>query len=124
MPRLGEPLDRGAAFQQLADFQARLPALTSRNIFLVAASADGRSDAQQSVDAHKLTFPIADDLSVPDVGKATGAFVNTDRGLIHATGFILDPAGQVAAAVYSTGVVGRYTPVDCLAFIATYEQKQ
>ncbi|WP_419923293.1 hypothetical protein [Candidatus Poriferisodalis sp.] len=51
------------------------------------------------------------------VSALTGAFIEPERGILHATGFILAPGGKVAQACYSTGPIGRITAIDTLRIL-------
>ena len=51
------------------------------------------------------------------VSVATGAFVNDDPVCLQATGFVLNPEGRIATAVYSTRAIGRLLPDDVLGFV-------
>ncbi len=84
---------------------------------MVAASVDSLQDAMTTVSRHQLTFPVAYGLDGPTVAAQTGAFWEKEKGFIHATGFILTPTGALAAAVYSTGPLGRYVAKDVLGWI-------
>lgn len=103
----------------MADFQARLPAFTSRDILVLGASVDGLEEAKQTVERHGLTFPVAYGLQAAEWAERCGVFFNPERGFLQAAGFVLRPDGRVGAAVYSTGPVGRYSPADCLSLIAS-----
>jgi len=47
----------------------------------------------------------------------TGAFWDRGKGFLDASGFILTPKGEVAAAVYSRGPLGRYDARTTLGWI-------
>jgi hypothetical protein len=51
------------------------------------------------------------------VAELTGAFVNPDPVYLQSTGFVLDPAGQVAVSVYSSGAIGRLVPDDVVGMV-------
>ena len=52
------------------------------------------------------------------VRDSTGAFVQSgDRTFLHATGFVLNPEGKIATAVYATGPIGRLTPTEVLRMV-------
>jgi peroxiredoxin len=100
----------------LADFQSRIEEFNAHDIVVVAASVDKLEDALATASRHDLTFPVAYGLDAQVVAAQTGAYWEDKRGFLHATGFIVAPNGMVAAAVYSTGPVGRYTAQDALAW--------
>ncbi len=83
----------------------------------MAASVDSEADARKTKEELALSFSVAYGLDAVAFSAATGAFWEEKRKIIHATGFILNPEGDVAYAVYSTGPIGRHTPEDCLRLI-------
>jgi len=101
----------------LADFQSIIAEYDAKKIAVVAASADKLADALSTVSRHQLTFPVAYGLDAAQIVALTGAFWDRDKGFLHATGFILTPEGEVAAAVYSTGPLGRYDARTTLGWI-------
>ena len=81
-----------------------------------------------SVDDKDTTARLADNLQLgpvrmlhsadpAEVSSVTGAFIEPERGILHATGFILAPGGKVAQACYSTGPIGRITAIDTLRIL-------
>lgn len=89
---------------------------------MIAASVDSADQASGTVEEIQVTFPVAYGLDGPAVAATTGAFYHSEKGHLHATGFILDPEGHVANAVYSTGPVGRLVPADCIGLIASRQK--
>ena len=58
-------------------------------------------------------------LDAPAVAEATGANMQQgDRVFLHATGFLLDPEGNVNTSVFSSGPIGRFTANDVLKKVA------
>lgn len=108
----------------MADFQTRLAAFTSRDIAVLAVSVDTLEQATVTVKEHSLTFPVAYGLDGAAFAAKTGAFYHPEKGggHLHATGFILDPDGLVADAVYSTGPVGRLIPADCIGLVSSRQK--
>jgi len=84
----------------LSDFEQRATTI-------VAASVDSLEDATAMRDDEGITFPIGHSLDMNDVARRYGAFFNPDRGILHATGFVVDEDGMVGHAVYATGSIGR-----------------
>lgn len=101
----------------MADYQARARSFEQLKVKIVAVSSDPQEDAQKMIDAEKLTFPVAYDLPAHEFAARTGAFFDAEKNYLHATGFLLDPSGNVLAAVYSTGAIGRLTASDALGTI-------
>ena len=106
----------------MADFQTRIAAFASRDIAVIAVSVDTLEQATGTVKEHRLTFPVAYGLDGPAFAAKTGAFFHPEKGHLHATGFILDPDGLVADAVYSTGPVGRLIPADCIGLVSSRQK--
>jgi peroxiredoxin len=102
----------------LADFQSQIAEFDARGIAVLAASADKLTDALTTVSRQQLAFPAVYGLDAEKVAGATGAFYDREKGYLHATGFTLAPDGTVAAAVYSTGPLGRYTASDVIRWIS------
>ncbi len=90
---------------------------------MVAASVDTLENAQKTLERHKLTFPLAYGLNAKEVSARTGAFFDAEKGYIHATGFVIQPDGKIAGAVYSTGPTGRYTAAECLGLVDYLSKK-
>jgi peroxiredoxin len=107
----------------LADFQSRLPEFETLKTEIVGLSIDPIDKAKRTVDRHDLTFPVGYGVDARAFSRATGAQYDAGRGYLHAAGFVLDPDGKVANAVYSSGPIGRLTPQDCLAYIAYLASK-
>lgn len=103
--------------QQLADFQTWLPDFRSLGVAVMAASVDTPEEARKTVDTLKLTYPVAHGLDYQDISRRTGAFIEHERKILHATGFLLKPDLTLHTAVYSTGPIGRLTPNDVSSLI-------
>lgn len=88
----------------------------SRNVAVIGLSVDPLDEARKTTERHRLTFPIGYGVDGPDFAERTGAFFDGE-GYLQATGFILQPDGLLAQAVYSTGPVGRYTAPDVIRLI-------
>ena len=84
---------------------------------MIGASVDTLENAQKTLARHKLTFPLAYGVNAKEVSSLTGAFYDAEKGYLHATGFLIQPDGRVAVAVYSTGGIGRFMAADCLGMI-------
>lgn len=101
----------------MADFESKLEELRSLDVEVVAASVDELDDARKTVARHGLGFPVGYGLDAAGFAEQTGAFWDEAKGYVHATGFVLRPDGRVAAAVYSTGPIGRYVAADVVGLI-------
>lgn len=101
----------------MADFEERWSDFKNRDVKLLAASVDSLEDAIKTAGDLNLSFPVGYGLDAKEFSEATGAFWEEKRNIIHATEFIINPEGEVAYAVYSTGPIGRYKADDCIRLI-------
>ncbi len=84
----------------------------------IAFSVDDRETTRQLAGSLQLrTLQLLHSADPDDIASMTGAFTEPRRGILHATGFILAPGGEVAQACYSTGPIGRFTAMDTLRSI-------
>ena len=102
---------------QLAAFARAVDIFAGEGIKVVSVSVDDREKSEALVEKHKLGFPVAYGANARAVSAATGAFVNDDPVCLQATGFVLNPEGRIATAVYSTRAIGRLLPDDVLGFV-------
>ena len=109
--------------QQLLDFQQAQELFQSLNVQVVALSVDPLEQAQQTVERHRLTFPVLYGLDAHHVARQIGAFINEQPLSLQATGFVLQPDGTIAVAVYSSGAIGRLNAADTVKFIKYMQQK-
>jgi peroxiredoxin len=79
--------------QQLLDFQRAKEQLNELGAEVVALSVDPLEQAQQTVERHRLTFPVLYGLDARAVAKKMGASMNEDPLYLQATGFVLRPDG-------------------------------
>jgi peroxiredoxin len=99
----------------LVDFNNVVPLLGQLDAKVVALSVDDRATTQALVDGLRIeSYPVLHSADAQQIHELTGAFIETERGFLHATGFLLRPDGKVAQAVYATGPIGRLTPLDTL----------
>lgn len=101
----------------MADYQTWLPDLKQLGIAVIAASVDTPEDARKSVDTQKLAYPVGHSLEYQDISRRTGAFIEHERKILQATGFLLKPDLIVHVATYSTGPIGRLTPNDVSSIV-------
>ncbi|HWD06203.1 MAG TPA: peroxiredoxin family protein [Amycolatopsis sp.] len=102
---------------QLRAFQRAGDQLAQLGIKVVALSVDDEATTKETVDKHKLTFPVGHSADARALHDATGAFVNEDPLYVQSTGFVLDPGGKVLVSVYSSGAIGRLVPEDVLGMV-------
>jgi len=108
----------------LADYQTWLPELRQLGVAVIAASVDTLENARKTVDVQKLAFPVGYGLDYQDISRRTGAFIEHERKILHATGFLLKPDLKIHVAAYSTGPIGRLTPNDVTAVVRSATQKE
>lgn len=102
---------------QLAAFSRASDRLAELNAKVVALSVDDEPTSAALVAKHRLEFPVAHSADVDKVSEATGAYVSADRAYLQSTGFVLNPAGQVITAVYSSEAIGRLVADDVVGFL-------
>lgn len=108
---------------QLAAFARAKEKLDELGIRVVALSVDGKADAAALVEKHRLNFPVGYNIDADKVAASTGAYVNNDPRYLQSTGFVLDPAGKVLTAVYSSGAIGRLVAEDVIGFVRYVKSK-
>jgi peroxiredoxin len=101
----------------LLDFQNNIEYFRSKDINLMAASADTLEHAKDTAKLYRLSFTVGYGLDPGEVSARTGAFFDRDDGYLHATGYIVDPGAKVFNGVYSTRSIGRLTAKDCIGLI-------
>ena len=91
-----------------------MPELKAIGVEVLAASVDNHEDARRFAQETGATFPVAYGLDPERISELTGAFWETRRKILHATGFLIKPDGTLAHAVYAAGPIGRYTASDVI----------
>lgn len=84
---------------------------------VLALSTDPIEKARETVEQDQLRFPVAYGLQIPADAERIGAPVETKRGIIQPSEFILGPDRKVIHATYSTGPIGRIRAEDALSMI-------
>ncbi len=107
----------------MADYQTWLAEIKGLGIALMAASVDTIEEARKTVTNQKLTYPVAYGLDYEDISRRTGAFIEHERKILHATGFVLKPDLTIQVAAYSTGPIGRLTPNDVTSLVRLVTKK-
>ena len=107
----------------MADYQTWLPELKSLGVALIAASVDTIEEARKTVGNQKLIYPVGYGLDYEDISRRTGAFIEHERKILHATGFVLKPDLTIQVAAYSTGPIGRLTPNDVTSLVRLVTKK-
>ncbi|MGI9614251.1 MAG: peroxiredoxin [Acidimicrobiales bacterium] len=100
----------------MVDFDTNAMLLGQEGIAVVAASVDSVERTASLAEGLYLRYvKLVADLDGPAVAAATGASLQTgDRTFLHATGFLLNPDGEIVNSVYSSGPIGRFTANDIL----------
>jgi peroxiredoxin len=103
----------------LSAFQRSLPEFEQLDARVIGISADTAEEAQKTVDRHRIAFPVLYGASPALVAKSFGTHTATNANgtYINSTGFIVDPRGAVAIAVYSSGAIGRIVADDAIGII-------
>lgn len=107
---------------QLRAFARATEDLTAANIRVVALSVDDEPTSAAFVEKLRLPFPMAHSADALALADSHGIYLNTDPLYLQSTGFVLDPAGRVLTAVYSSGAIGRLVPEDVLGFVKYVQQ--
>ena len=81
---------------------------------MIAASVDALGEAEKTVAEQGITFPVGYGLDAVEIAGRYGAFFDSKKGFLHATGFLIGADGTVVSAVFSTGSIGRLTAADSL----------
>ncbi len=108
----------------MADYQSQIEAFQKEKIDVVALSVDPLEKARETVEQHKLTFPVVYGLEVPRDTDKVGAYWEERRKIFHATNFILDSERRVVDACYSIGPIGRITASDALSHIQFFKKRK
>jgi peroxiredoxin len=102
---------------QLAAFEAAREDLAAIDTQIVALSVEDEQTTRTLVEKHGIHFPIGYSADADTVASVTGAFVHRDPTFLQATGFVLDPGGNVVVSVYSSGAIGRLLPADVAGLV-------
>jgi hypothetical protein len=106
-----------AAFAQAQDM------LLAEGITTVAASTDPLEKARETVAEQTLTFPVGFGLPLKQTARELGGFYDAQRGVLHATGFVVRPDRRIAVAQYSSGPIGRLVWQDVLGLVQFYKKQ-
>lgn len=102
---------------QLSAFVHARSKLDAAGISVAALSVDDEETTAELVHKRKIEFPMAHSADADEVAAAVGAYVNDEPEYLQSTGFVLDPAGKVLTAVYSSGAIGRLLPDDVVGLV-------
>jgi peroxiredoxin len=108
---------------QLSAFARAREKFDELGIKVIALSVDDQATAAALVEKHRLNFPVGHGADATTIAAATGAYVNDEPRYLQSTGFVLDPAGRVITAVYSSAAIGRLVAEDVIGFIRYVKSK-
>ena len=105
---------------QLSAFSLAASQLAAQDVAVVALSVDDEATSAATVAEHVIGFPVGHSADASAVAALLGIDVGDhgDGPFLQSTGFVLEPDGTVAIAVYSSGAIGRLTAPDVLGFVA------
>ena len=99
----------------MVDFAVHAGPFIDAGIKVVAASVDSVEQTAKLKEGLHVGYPMFAEVDAKAFRDATGAFIQEgERTFLHATGFVLTPAGTISNAVYSTGPIGRLTSSEVL----------
>jgi hypothetical protein len=107
----------------LAAFGRAQDKLVAEGITTIAASTDPLDKVRETVAEQALTFPVGYGLPLKETARDLGAFYDPERGVLHATGFVVRPDGRIAVAQYSSGPIGRLVWQDVLGLVQFYKNQ-
>ncbi len=88
----------------------------------LAASTDPLEKARETVAEQGLPFPVGYGLPLKETARTLGAFYDTQRGVLHAAGFVVRPDRRIAVAQYSSGPIGRLVWQDVVGLVGFYKK--
>ena len=91
---------------------------------IIAGSVDPIEKAIEAVEKSGATYPVAYGLDAVEISRITGAFYDSDKKFLNATGFLIRPDNTIDVACYSSGPVGRFVPKDLLGLVKYYNKKE
>ena len=98
-------------------FQEAAPELAAEGIEVVAGSVDPAHETAELVDKLELDYPVLHSLPLTETAETLGAFYETRRSILHATGFVVTPDKTIDVACYSTGPIGRLDVPDIVRLV-------
>jgi len=107
--------------RQLATFEQGLPELEYAGIRVIAASTDDEEGARRLADIAGATFPVGYGLPMLATAEKVGGYYDEGRGVLQASGFVVQPSGRIAVATYSTGAIGRLMWEDVVRLVAFWD---
>ena len=108
----------------MADFQSLWSDFQAEEIAVIGASVDPEEKAKETVEKLGISFPVAFGMDAEEISRLTGAYYDTKKKFLHATGFLVRPDGTVEVACYSSGTIGRFVAKDVLGLVRFYKSRQ
>lgn len=84
---------------------------------------DTEEEAQKTIEECELSFPVGYGADCKEISSLTGCFYEERRQILHSTGYVVQPDGTIAVAVYSTGPIGRLVWQDVLNLVQFYKKR-
>jgi peroxiredoxin len=104
----------------LVGFSKLKPELDALGVKVVAASVDPLDKAKEV--AAELSFPVGYGVTRA-MADQIGAWWEDRRGIIQPSEFVLDAAGKVRSATYSSGPIGRVDAADVVKLVNFYDRQ-
>jgi peroxiredoxin len=102
----------------LVDFTNAADKFRKMDIGLAAGSVDSLENTRKMADELKISFPLAYGLNAKEISLKTGGFYEGETGYLQPSGFVINPDGKIANAVYATMAIGRLGAQDCIGLIS------
>jgi peroxiredoxin len=90
---------------------------------VAALSVDTEEQAAGTVQRHDITFPVGYGADAHVVAEALQSYLHEDPPYLESSGFVIDPTGNVAVAVYSSNAIGRLMPDDVRGLVRYLAQQ-
>jgi alkyl hydroperoxide reductase subunit AhpC len=107
----------------LVAFESARAELLAAELPVIAASTDDADHAAATVRELGLGFPVGHGLPLEATAERFGAYYETRRGIVHATGFVVRPDRSLAIALYSSGAIGRLVPDEIIRVVEVLRQR-
>ena len=98
----------------MVDFATHALPLIDLDIKVVAGSIDSLEKVQALREGLYVGFPMWGELDGPKVSADTGAPHRESDGVLHGSSWLINPEGEIAQSLYSTGPIGRFTASDII----------
>lgn len=108
---------------QLTGFERATQKMTEAGITVVALSVDDEATTRETIEKHRLRFPVGHSADACQIAALTGAYTNEEPRYLQSTGFLLAPDGSVLNAVYSSGPIGRLVADDVVGMVVYLRSK-